>query len=115
MLQFLRLLLFIVDGVDVEAVDQASRALEDFVDPEGHFYWARSLSRIGRHTEALEKLSAVLDTGYFCADALRLDPWLEPIRKTKEFQEIQRRAEERRESARAVFAAAGGVELLGVA
>jgi hypothetical protein len=113
MAQFLRLLLLIVKGSYAEAADGAAHVFEDFVDPEGHFYWARSLSRIGRRTEALEKLNSVVDT-YFCVDALRLDPWLTPIRETNEFRDIQRRAEQQRESARAAFAAAGGVELLGV-
>jgi tetratricopeptide (TPR) repeat protein len=114
MAQFLRLLLLIVKGSYDEAADGAAHVFEDFVDPEGHFYWARSLSRMGRHEESLERLRGVVDSGYFCADALRLDPWLDPIRETNEFRDIQRRAEERRESARAAFAAAGGVELLGV-
>jgi tetratricopeptide (TPR) repeat protein len=114
LLQFLRLLLLIVEGFDEEAADQASHVFEDFVDPEGHYYWVRSLSRMGRYKESLERLRAVVDSGYFCADALRLDPWLDPIRETNEFRDIQRRAEERRESARGAFRAAGGVELLGV-
>jgi TolB-like protein len=114
MAQFLRLLLLIVKGSYDEAADGAAHVFEDFVDPEGHFYWARSLSRMGRHEESLERLRGVVDSGYFCADALRLDPWLDPIRETNEFRDVQRRAEQRRESARAAFAAAGGVELLGV-
>jgi hypothetical protein len=113
MAQFLRLLLLIVKDSHDEAADWVPHVFQDFVDPEGHFYWARSLSRMGRYKDALEKLHAVVDT-YFCADALRLDPWLEPIRETNEFRDIQRRAEERRELARAAFAADGGVELLGV-
>jgi tetratricopeptide (TPR) repeat protein len=111
--QFLKLLLNVVRGETGKVVKESTHIFKDFRDPEGHFYWARSLSKLGEHKRALEILAAITDGGYYGAVPMRHDPWLASIRDMPEFEKILQRAEENREAARAKYRAAGGEELLG--
>jgi hypothetical protein len=113
--EFLRLLLLVIDGARERVLEEAAHVFEDFRDPEGHYYWARTLSKLGEPQKSLEILDEIVNGGYYCVDALRRDPWLESIRDAPAFAGILRRAEENREAAREKFRAAGGEALLGAA
>ena len=108
LIQFLRLLQCALEDPDAMTAEEAVRVFEDFADPEGHYYWARALVRMDKGAEALKVLRNVVDSGYYCADTLSLDPWFEPVRSSEGFRAIQQAAEERREEARRAFLAAGG-------
>jgi serine/threonine protein kinase/tetratricopeptide (TPR) repeat protein len=113
--QFLRLLLWTIEGATEKVLEEVAYAFEDFRDPEGHYYWARTMSKLGKGERALEILGKIADAGYYCVDPLLRDPWLAPVRGTPGFEKVLRRAEENREAARAKFRAAGGEALLGAA
>ncbi len=114
-LQFLQLLLWAVEGAGEKVATEATHVFQDFRDPEGHYYWARTLSKLGYPQRALEILDETVNGGYYCVDALQRDPWLASLRDTPEFAGILQRARENREAAREKFQAAGGVDLLGAA
>ncbi len=84
-----------------------------FRDPEGLYYWARILVRLGEPRRALEALGETVDRGYCCAPAMELDPWLMPLRTTPEFEAILHRAKQRRQEAISAFLEAGGECVLG--
>lgn len=73
------------------------------VDPEGFFYRARILARLGRTPEALTSLERALQAGFYCAPAWMGDCYLEPIRGTIRFQEMLTAVTERSAQARAAF------------
>lgn len=91
-----------------------SPELEAFHDPEGIYFLARSLARVGETDAALDRLDRVVDGGYWCGALLRTDPWLEPARTSERFRAVVARADERRGAAAAAFLAEGGPLLLGV-
>jgi hypothetical protein len=55
-----------------------------------------------------------VDGGYTVVEPLLDDPWLAPLRDDPRFIEVIRRAQTRRDEARAVFRAEGGEALLGL-
>jgi TolB-like protein len=112
--QFMRLLLLFVEGKYAEILETGEALFRDFVDPEGHYYWARQLCQIGEPELALQGLRRVVAGGYFCAPTLASDPWLEPLRNRPEFEAIRSEAESRRRGALEVFRDSGGTDLLGV-
>jgi hypothetical protein len=112
--QFMRLLLLFVEGKYAEILETGEALFRDFVDPEGHYYWARQLCQIGEPELALQGLRRVVAGGYFCAPTLASDPWLEPLRNRPEFEAIRSEAEDRRRAALEVFRDSGGTDLLGV-
>jgi tetratricopeptide (TPR) repeat protein len=86
-----------------------------FRDPEGLYFGARLLVRLGEDAEALALLARVVDDGFFCVSAFLRDPWLDPLRDRPEFAEVVSRAEARQREAAAAFQREGGPPLLGIA
>jgi eukaryotic-like serine/threonine-protein kinase len=86
----------------------------DFPDPEGKYYGARSIARIGEHDLAIEQLDKAERGGFFCYPFFVRDPWLDPLRNNPRFIEILRRAESRMHDAQRAFEAHPGSRVLGV-
>jgi hypothetical protein len=112
--QLMNLLLAFAEEKYDNVVETGQALFGDFIDPEGHFYWARHLSRMGEQDLALAELRRSIAGGYFCAQTLTIDPWLEPLRAQPEFAEIRSEAAHKRRAALEAFCDAGGPELLGV-
>jgi TolB-like protein len=90
------------------------RKVGDIPDPEGCYYVARELVRLGHHDEALPLLETAVEGGFFCLRAFTRDPWLDPVRGTPQFAALVRRAEARHRQATISFLNAEGDRVLGV-
>jgi len=88
------------------------KEFDDFADPEGLYYMARCMVRVGELDRALDLLDRAERGGFFCAPFFMSDPWLDPIRGTTKFIEVLRRAEVRARDAAAAVAEHPGSKLL---
>lgn len=86
----------------------------DFGDPEGLFYLARHLSRLGRADSAMDVLERVIAGGYSCYPAFATDPWLEPMRENPRFTKLLDQAGEKHRAAAQDFARLDGNRILGI-
>ncbi len=86
----------------------------NFPDPEGKYYGARVLARLGETDLALRELERAESGGFFCYPFFVRDPWLDPLRGDSRFIEIPRRAEARMHDAQRAFDAHPGSRVLGV-
>ena len=89
-------------------------AASDFSDPEGLFYITRHLAHLGETAPALALLERVITGGFCVGPALRNDPWLVPLRRSKAWSKLEKDAESRCALAREAFERLGGERLLGV-
>ena len=85
-----------------------------FHDPEGLYFAARNVARVGVVDLALTLLERVVAGGFHCHATFVRDPWLDSLRGRPEFSALLRRAEDGRRASAAAFAEAGGARLLGV-
>src|SRR5450756_927770 len=81
-------------------------------DPEAKFYLTRQLARDGEHADALRTIRDLATEGYVCSTALRCDPWLRPLARLPDFQDVLDEILRREADARAAFQAAGGDRVL---
>jgi len=95
----------------IEILRQAL-ALRPTKDPEAKFYLARQLARDGEHAEALRTIRDLVTEGFVCSVALRCDPWLQPLSRLPDFQDVLDDVLAREADARAAFQAAGGDRVL---
>jgi len=107
----------IIEGFEwiVRGDERAFERIEEFrqfPDPEGLFYIARGLVRIGRHDDAIEMLDRTERDGFFCYPIFARDPWLDPLRGDARFVAILKRAEERMRNAQRAFDAHPGSRVL---
>jgi hypothetical protein len=63
--------------------------------------------------DALSTIRELAAEGFFCSTALRCDPWLQPLSRLADFQNILDEVLEREADARATFQAADGDRVLG--
>jgi eukaryotic-like serine/threonine-protein kinase len=82
------------------------------LDPEAIFFLARQLARDGACEEALQTIRRLATEGFFCSTALRRDPWLQPLSRLPDFQDVLDEVLRREADARAAFQAAGGDRVL---
>jgi eukaryotic-like serine/threonine-protein kinase len=102
-----------LQGNAAGAREGMSRLVADgFRDPEGLFFAARALAKVGAADEALALLDQVVH-GYFVPDVLERDAWFAPLRSDPRMQQRIRAARERHEAAAAAYREAGGPQLLG--
>jgi hypothetical protein len=102
-----------LEGDEAKSVDLVRQALaQPARDPEVKFYLARHLARGGAHLEALETVRDLVTEGSACSAALQRDPWLQPLSKLPEFEDILAVVLRREAEARAAFMAAGGNRVL---
>ena len=64
---------------------------------------------------ALELFERVIKGGFFCFPAMTQDPWLDPLRRKRAFENLLRQAETQHREAAAAFARLQGEQVLGVA
>jgi len=106
----------LLEGDRVASAAAAGRvAASDFSDPEGLFYITRHLAHLGETAGALALLERVVAGGFCVGPAMKNDPWLVPLRRTKAFAKLQKDAESSCALARESFERLGGEKLLGVA
>ncbi|MGH9443376.1 MAG: hypothetical protein ACRD16_14010, partial [Thermoanaerobaculia bacterium] len=105
-----------LEGNREQCRELLSQAREvSFRDPEGRYLLARTHAFIGDEDRALDILSGVVDTGFFCVRAFVRDPWLDPVRANPRLAEIVRRAQALQREAAEVYAESNGERLLGPA
>jgi serine/threonine protein kinase len=81
-------------------------------DPEGLYFTARVLAKIGESDAALAMLGRVIDGGFFCPTIMLRDPWLDSIRSRSTFNDIVQRADARSREAQDEFTRLGGDKIL---
>ncbi len=92
----------------------ARRVFESsFHDPEGWYLLARDAVHVGDEALGLEMLEAIVAKGFCCADTMRRDPWLEPVRADGRLAPIVDVASRAYAEALEVYRDRGGVALLG--
>jgi hypothetical protein len=94
------------------AIDACRRV--DFSDPEAIYRLGWILARLRQDELALRMLRRAVDEGFTCPTHLVDDPAFDPLRSHSGFAEMLSTARQRQAESRAVFAALGGYELLGV-
>ena len=82
------------------------------MEPEMRFYTARHMARDGAHAEALAAIRRLAAEGFYCAAALRGDPWLRPLDRLAEFEVVLEEVLRREADSRTVFETAGGDKVL---
>jgi TolB-like protein len=112
---FVRAQRAVLDGDKETALALIVPYLESFHDPEGRYFLARSLARLGEADLALGALEQVVAAGFTVPQALERDPWLDGVRTTERFARCLNRAHAGRAAALDAYRAAGGPALLGVA
>ena len=91
----------------LEIVRQALTA-RPLWDPEITFYLARQLARDGAPADSLRTIDDLVTEGFFCSTALRCDPWLRPLSRLPDFEDVLDVVLRREAEARAAFEAACG-------
>jgi DNA-binding winged helix-turn-helix (wHTH) protein/tetratricopeptide (TPR) repeat protein len=101
-------------GDHAASLDIARQALAppSVLDPEGTFCMARQLAHDGAPSEALGTVRSAMTQGFVCSSALRNDPWLRPLLRLPDFQDVLDEVLRREVEAKAAFQAAGGDRVL---
>ena len=84
-----------------------------FKDPEGIYFQARSLVKVGEGKAGLAKLRYAVEQGFCCPSAMERDHWLDAQRESSEFQAILTLARNRHNEAASTFLRHGGAQILG--
>ena len=82
-------------------------------DPEGYYFFARYLAKLGDIARANEMLASALVGGFNACRGMEWDPWLAPLRSSPRFAAISREATARYRRAVSAFTRAGGEDVLG--
>jgi serine/threonine protein kinase len=85
-----------------------------FDDPEGLYYLARSLARLGDTDSAVAGMVRSVERGYACYPTFATDSWLEPLRGHPEFEAAMERARHAHAAAVEAFEAADGARIVGI-
>ena len=83
-------------------------------DPEGIFYWALMAMLLGDTDRVISLLRITLERGWFCHQAIAMEPVLDDLRSDSRLLDIVREMESRQREAAAAFVAAGGDRLVGL-
>ena len=96
--------------------EEGMKVVESFwqrdFDPEGLYFTARVLAKLGESDASLKMLNRVIDGGFYCATAMLRDPWLDSVRGTPAFHEIIQRASALSHDAEDEFRRLGGEKIL---
>ena len=90
------------------------QAIAAWPDPEGRYYLATYLGRLGDTDRALRELNRCLDDGFILYRLLSSDPELDAVRGEPAFAALRERAAARYRDACLAFADAGGQRLFGL-
>ena len=103
----------LLEGERAKSAQLVRQALtEPARDPEVKFYLARHLARSEAYREALDTIRELIAEGFFCSTALFCDPWLQPLARLTDFQDVRDAVLRREVEARAAYAAANGDRVL---
>jgi serine/threonine protein kinase len=106
---------YLAQGRHADALDILRGMPEPlYHDPETLYYASRQFAFLGETELALRLLQRTVDEGFFCADTLARDTWLDGLRAHPAFAAISARASAKRGRALAAFLDAGGDQLLGL-
>ena len=83
-------------------------------DPEGLYFTARVLARLGEPEASLDLLERIIDQGFYCSAVMLRDPWMDSIRGQSRFADVVRRADARTREAAEEFQRLNGDRILGV-
>jgi hypothetical protein len=111
---FLAMAQAVIQGRRPDDLETARGIVDRFSDPEGAYYAARTLARLGERDAAVRGMTRVVDLGYHAYPAFAADRWLDALRGDAAFEAAMRRAKESHEAAVADFKDAGGEQIVGV-
>ena len=101
-----------LEGKRDEGLEVVEGFREKSFDPEGLYFTARVLAKLGEADAALTTLGRGIDGGFFCSTIMLVDPWLDSIRGTSAFNDIVQRAEARSRDAEDEFRRLTGDKIL---
>jgi tetratricopeptide (TPR) repeat protein len=85
---FVRAWRALLEGHAKESLEAAEETVLHYIDPEGVFYMALVMSRLGETDRALAVLAESLHRGFCSFEALTRNPWLDSLRSHQKFGEI---------------------------
>jgi DNA-binding winged helix-turn-helix (wHTH) protein/tetratricopeptide (TPR) repeat protein len=100
------------EGDRQKSLEAAEQCIEQYLDPEGVFYMALIMARLGESKRSQEVLTECVGRGFFPAGVLKRNPWFASMHSASDFDELCEKASERSEDALAVYRRGGGPELL---
>lgn len=104
-----------IEGVPrEECLRVTQRAIAAWPDPEGRYYLATNLARLGEPDRALTELNPCLDDGLIHYRLLKRDPGVDSLRGSPGFEALSARSAARYRDACVAFADAGGQRLFGL-
>jgi TolB-like protein len=102
----------LLEGNKDESYKVAQTFFYKHFDPEGLYFTARVLARLGEPVASLDLLDRIIEQGFYCSSILLRDPWMDSIRGRSRFAEVVRRADERTREAHEEFIRLNGDRLL---
>jgi hypothetical protein len=104
----------VLEGDRATALPLADALLEKWPlrDPCATYYLARTLATV-QHPRGMEMFRRAVEGGFHAFPMYARDPWLDPLRTSREFQDVLTLAEAQYRDAADAFVAAGGERLLG--
>jgi DNA-binding winged helix-turn-helix (wHTH) protein/tetratricopeptide (TPR) repeat protein len=114
MREWMKMLEHFVKGQTTQAAAYLLELNRQGVDPEGFFYRARLLARLGHQAEALATLEQSLQRGYYCASAFLVDPYLATLKSKPSYQTLIAEAVRLSNQAKAIFLQGFGPHLLNI-
>jgi serine/threonine protein kinase/tetratricopeptide (TPR) repeat protein len=108
----LKVLLAFAEGDRQACLTANEGLLSILTDPEALFTPVRYFAHFGEERLALETLARVIDAGYWCSPQLRERPEFAALRGNPRFTQLVELAESRRQEARKIFIACGGLKVL---
>ncbi|MBZ5622249.1 MAG: winged helix-turn-helix domain-containing protein [Acidobacteriia bacterium] len=105
---------FFLEGDHARSIESVRQglSLRPTRDPESKFYLTRQLARDGEHAEALTAIHDLVTEGFCCSKAMQCDPWLQPLCRLPDFQNVLDEVLSREAAARSAFQAASGDRVL---
>jgi serine/threonine protein kinase len=104
----------VLEGRHEESVTIAQTFFYKHFDPEGLYFTARVLARIGNADACLDMLDRIIERGFYCSAIMLRDPWLDSVRGQSRFNEVVQRADARSREAEAEFRRLNGDRILGL-
>ena len=104
----------VIEGDREECLRVTEQAIAGWPDPEGRYYLATNLARIGAPDRALAELNRCLDDGFIHYRLLKRDPCVDSLRTRPAFDALCERAAAKYRDACIAFADAGGQRLFGL-
>jgi TolB-like protein/pimeloyl-ACP methyl ester carboxylesterase len=103
-----------IEGNVEDCLRFTEEALASWPDPEGRYYLATNLARLGEIPRALAELGRCLDDGFVYYRLLKRDPNVDSLRGLPAFEALSERAAAKYREACMAFADADGQRLFGL-